>query len=86
MLSSKDYATFTTEAGSPYVLNETRITPLAVGWAQAMGYGAMIFAALQYLPQLYTTFKAKTAGALSIPMMLIQTPGKNRMNLKSKLM
>eukprot|EP01136_Pigoraptor_vietnamica_P002794 Opistho-1_new@31226 len=30
---------------------------------------------LQYLPQLYKTFKRKDAGSFSIPMMMIQTPG-----------
>jgi hypothetical protein len=32
-------------------------------------------AVVQYTPQLWTTFRAKTVGALSIPMMCIQTPG-----------
>ncbi len=30
---------------------------------------------MQYFPQLHTTFKLKAVGSLSIPMMLIQTPG-----------
>eukprot|EP01137_Pigoraptor_chileana_P037626 Opistho-2@34989 len=30
---------------------------------------------LQYLPQLYKTFRRKDPGSLSIPMMMIQTPG-----------
>lgn len=30
---------------------------------------------VQYTPQLLHTFRVKHAGALSIPMMMIQTPG-----------
>ena len=32
-------------------------------------------AALQYAPQIVHTYRMKLVGALSIPMMLIQTPG-----------
>ncbi|KIJ90352.1 hypothetical protein K443DRAFT_116712, partial [Laccaria amethystina LaAM-08-1] len=34
-----------------------------------------LLAAIQYAPQLLHTYKAKVVGALSIPMMLIQSPG-----------
>jgi uncharacterized protein with PQ loop repeat len=34
-----------------------------------------LLAALQYTPQLKHTFEMKLVGALSIPMMMIQTPG-----------
>ncbi|KAI9832223.1 MAG: hypothetical protein M1826_002227 [Phylliscum demangeonii] len=47
------------------------IPPLAT----AHGLLAALFTTLQYLPQLYTTFQRRAAGSLSIPMMLIQTPG-----------
>lgn len=36
---------------------------------------AASLAAIQYLPQIWTTFTLKHVGSLSIPMMLIQTPG-----------
>ena len=32
-------------------------------------------AAIQYFPQIWTTYNLKHVGSLSIPMMLIQTPG-----------
>lgn len=34
-----------------------------------------ILASIQYLPQIYTTFRLRCVGSLSIPMMCIQTPG-----------
>lgn len=44
-------------------------------FADVSGLLATLFALIQYLPQLLTTYNAKHAGSLSIPMMLIQTPG-----------
>lgn len=44
-------------------------------WATFLGVLSAVLAAIQYTPQLWTTWKAKTVGALSIPMMCIQTPG-----------
>jgi uncharacterized protein with PQ loop repeat len=34
-----------------------------------------LFAGIQYMPQLVKTYKAKVVGALSIPMMCLQSPG-----------
>ena len=39
------------------------------------GVLATILAAIQFLPQIYTTWHLQTVGSLSIPMMCIQTPG-----------
>jgi len=44
-------------------------------WATVLGVTAAILAAIQYMPQLVKTYKAKVVGALSIPMMCLQTPG-----------
>ncbi|KAF8740934.1 hypothetical protein AX14_006680 [Amanita brunnescens Koide BX004] len=44
-------------------------------WATFLGVSSALLAALQYTPQLKHTFEMKLVGALSIPMMLIQTPG-----------
>ena len=44
-------------------------------WADALGIMAAALASIQYFPQIYTTFKLKRVGSLSIPMMCIQTPG-----------
>lgn len=44
-------------------------------WAPALGLMAAILAAVQYLPQIWTTYHLKHVGSLSIPMMCIQTPG-----------
>jgi uncharacterized protein with PQ loop repeat len=46
-----------------------------VKWANFLGLQSMVVASLQYIPQLYTTWKLKHVGSLSIPMMCIQTPG-----------
>lgn len=44
-------------------------------WAGFLGLCSMVLALFQYLPQIYTTYSRKTVGALSIPMMCLQTPG-----------
>ncbi|WAQ89943.1 hypothetical protein PtA15_11A635 [Puccinia triticina] len=44
-------------------------------WASSSGILSLLLAACQYLPQIKETFQAKLVKALSIPMMLIQTPG-----------
>ncbi|KAI9280686.1 hypothetical protein BY458DRAFT_500057 [Sporodiniella umbellata] len=44
-------------------------------WAAFLGILSMILASLQYLPQIWKTWNSKTVGALSIPMMMLQTPG-----------
>ncbi|RKP10759.1 hypothetical protein THASP1DRAFT_10594, partial [Thamnocephalis sphaerospora] len=44
-------------------------------WAGVMGVFSMFVATVQYLPQIWKTWCAKTVGALSIIMMMIQTPG-----------
>lgn len=44
-------------------------------WANFLGILAAILASTQYFPQIYTTFRLRCVGSLSIPMMCIQTPG-----------
>ncbi|KAI0357937.1 hypothetical protein OH77DRAFT_1475815 [Trametes cingulata] len=44
-------------------------------WATFLGVSSALLAALQYAPQIAHTARIKLVGALSIPMMLIQTPG-----------
>lgn len=44
-------------------------------WANALGILAAVLASIQYLPQLYTTWRLQDVASLSIPMMCIQTPG-----------
>lgn len=44
-------------------------------WANILGIMATVLAAIQYLPQIWTTYSLGHVGSLSIPMMLIQTPG-----------
>lgn len=43
--------------------------------ANVLGIMASILAAIQYVPQIWTTWKLQHVGSLSIPMMCIQTPG-----------
>jgi drug/metabolite transporter (DMT)-like permease len=45
------------------------------GWANFLGIFATVLSAIQYFPQIYTTYMLKRVGSLSIPMMCIQTPG-----------
>ncbi|KAI0752914.1 hypothetical protein C8Q80DRAFT_1267379 [Daedaleopsis nitida] len=44
-------------------------------WATFLGVSSALLAAMQYAPQIAHTFRIKLVGALSIPMMCIQTPG-----------
>ncbi|KAI0633969.1 hypothetical protein C8Q77DRAFT_714608 [Trametes polyzona] len=44
-------------------------------WATFLGVSSALLAALQYAPQIAHTARLKLVGALSIPMMLLQTPG-----------
>ncbi|KAI9836363.1 MAG: hypothetical protein M1819_001392 [Sarea resinae] len=44
-------------------------------WANVLGILATILSSIQYFPQLWTTWRLRHVGSLSIPMMLIQTPG-----------
>jgi hypothetical protein len=44
-------------------------------WANLLGISATILAAIQYVPQIWMTYNLGHVGSLSIPMMLIQTPG-----------
>ncbi|KAI0316036.1 hypothetical protein OF83DRAFT_1129072 [Amylostereum chailletii] len=44
-------------------------------WATFLGVSSGLLAALQYAPQLIHTYRLKLVGALSIPMMMIQSPG-----------
>ncbi|KAL1939021.1 hypothetical protein VTO73DRAFT_10281 [Trametes versicolor] len=44
-------------------------------WATFLGICSGILSALQYAPQIAHTFRLKLVGALSIPMMVIQSPG-----------
>ncbi|KAG0322473.1 hypothetical protein BGZ99_003341 [Dissophora globulifera] len=45
------------------------------GWATFLGITSVVLATIQYVPQIHRTFKRKSVGALSIPMMMMQTPG-----------
>ncbi|KAL1638198.1 hypothetical protein SLS56_000006 [Neofusicoccum ribis] len=44
-------------------------------WANILGLMATCLASIQYIPQIYTTWRLQHVYSLSIPMMLIQTPG-----------
>ncbi|KAJ7479844.1 hypothetical protein FB451DRAFT_1449234 [Mycena latifolia] len=44
-------------------------------WALYLGVSAALLAAVQYLPQITTTWHARLVGALSVPMMCVQSPG-----------
>lgn len=44
-------------------------------WAYFLGVLGTILAAIQFLPQIWTTWQLQAVESLSIPMMCIQTPG-----------
>lgn len=61
-----------------FLLLGTEISPSSARltwWATFLGVSSTFLAAFQYLPQIMHTYQHKLVGALSIPMMLIQTPG-----------
>ncbi|KAF2010046.1 PQ loop repeat protein-like protein [Aaosphaeria arxii CBS 175.79] len=45
------------------------------GWANFLGLLGTVLAAIQYIPQIITTWRLQAVGSLSVPMMCIQTPG-----------
>ncbi|KAH6614057.1 PQ loop repeat protein-like protein [Boeremia exigua] len=45
------------------------------GWANFLGLLATVLAAIQYIPQIITTWRLQEPGSLSVLMMCIQTPG-----------
>jgi len=49
--------------------------PTTYWWAGLLGLQSMLLASFQYIPQIIYTWRSKHVGALSIPMMLVQTPG-----------
>ncbi|KAJ2893424.1 hypothetical protein MKZ38_008682 [Zalerion maritima] len=52
------------------------VKPKSLGyWANILGVEASGLAIIQYAPQIWTTYRLKHVGSLSIPMMCIQTPG-----------
>ena len=44
-------------------------------WSSFLGISATLLAAFQYFPQIKHTYTSKLVGALSIGMMVLQTPG-----------
>lgn len=48
---------------------------LLQSWATILGLCAALLACIQYIPQLWTTWRLQHVMSLSIPMMCIQTPG-----------
>ncbi|KAI0060536.1 hypothetical protein BV25DRAFT_1858796 [Artomyces pyxidatus] len=68
------FVTFLLISSSPNPSSGVRSPELSL-WATFLGVSSGGLAALQYLPQLVHTYRMKLVGALSIPMMFIQTPG-----------
>ncbi|KAG9305450.1 hypothetical protein G9A89_021168 [Geosiphon pyriformis] len=60
---------------SAYFLATRPTSELAIYWADLLGVISMLLASVQYIPQIWRTWRRKAVGALSIPMMLMQTPG-----------
>jgi len=54
-------------------------------WATFLGVSSAVLAAIQYCPQIYHTLRLRLVGALSIPMMCIQSPGSALMVLSIAL-
>lgn len=59
--------------GSAYGLD----SPTAVLLATAFGILSLLLSIAQFIPQIWTTWKLKQIGSLSIATMAVQAPGKN---------
>ncbi|KAI8591210.1 hypothetical protein BDZ88DRAFT_411737 [Geranomyces variabilis] len=66
---------FTTLGVLLYTTDSTGRSKSGTWIAGALGLLATVTSVLQFLPQLLHTWSIKAVGALSIPMMLMQTPG-----------
>ncbi|KAJ6602681.1 hypothetical protein DFH09DRAFT_1301691 [Mycena vulgaris] len=60
----------------PYPTPTEPALPVALArWALYLGVSSALLAAIQYLPQIAFTWRARLVGALSVPMMCVQSPG-----------
>jgi len=48
---------------------------LTIWYANAMGILSTVITFVQYIPQIYATYKTKSSGSFSVAMLLIQIPG-----------
>lgn len=61
---------------TPPSSNPSAPLPHAISsWATFLGVSSAMLSAIQYAPQLVHTYRMKVVGALSIPMMCMQSPG-----------
>lgn len=60
---------------SEYVPSNQGSSGTIFGWATTLGVLSAIFSLVQYVPQLYKTWKTRQIGSLSVPALIIQTPG-----------
>ncbi|EWC45483.1 hypothetical protein DRE_00882 [Drechslerella stenobrocha 248] len=63
-----------TLVASVYIYKTASSTAI-INWTAFLGVQSTVLASIQYIPQIYTTYRLKAVGSLSIPMMCIQTPG-----------
>ncbi|CCM05384.1 uncharacterized protein FIBRA_07600 [Fibroporia radiculosa] len=68
------FVTFLLLSSSPVPDSSRHSTQISI-WATFLGVASALLAGMQYAPQLIHTYKLRLVGALSIPMMLIQSPG-----------
>lgn len=61
------------------------VPPQISMWATVLGVSSALLAGIQYAPQLLRTYRTKLVGALSIPMMIIQSPGAAIMSISIAL-
>ncbi|KAL1730903.1 hypothetical protein EV714DRAFT_209951, partial [Schizophyllum commune] len=60
---------------SPSPVPNQPLPPRLSSWATLLGVSSAALAAIQYMPQIIHTYRMKLVGALSIAMMMIQSPG-----------
>ncbi|KIY52171.1 hypothetical protein FISHEDRAFT_35884, partial [Fistulina hepatica ATCC 64428] len=62
-------------ASHPPPVQSQPLNPRLASWATFLGVSSAFLAAIQYTPQLVHTYRTKLVGALSLLMMMIQSPG-----------
>ncbi|VDC04310.1 unnamed protein product [Peniophora sp. CBMAI 1063] len=69
------FATAILLSGSPHSPDSSVRSEQLELWATFLGISSGVLVVFQYAPQIWHTYKMRLVGALSIPMMLMQTPG-----------
>jgi len=69
------YMVITTLLAAVFIHKIGECEKLTLWYAQSLGIFSTVITFVQYVPQIYATFKTKSSGSFSILMLLMQAPG-----------